>query len=163
MKILKHTVIVGAALFLMLGLPFFTSDYFAALMVGDGVDAVTSASVIIDQPSGNYVVLINLDRHQDGEKLAVWKDFFAGKEVSYIFEDIVCTVAKSDGNGLEMAESYQSRLPENQMKIRLEDGILMVSRAEYGKFDILIMSEEIADSYSASTLYDDENIAVIRI
>jgi len=56
-------------------------------------------------------------------------------------------VAEGDAKGLEMAQSFQSKLPENQMKIKEEEAVLVVSRAEEGKFDILLMSKDFADSY----------------
>jgi hypothetical protein len=56
-----------------------------------------------------------------------------------------------------------SRLPENQMKIKTEDGTLMLSKAEYGRFDIIIMSEEFASAYGAKTLYDNEKNVIIKI
>ena len=161
MNILKHVFIVAVSLFLMLGVPFLTSDYFKAIV--EGTDAVSSASVIIDQPSGDYVVLLNLDKHTDKENLAMWYDFFEGKEIDFIFEDIDCMTAKSDINGTTMAQSYRSRLPENQMKLNTIDGTLMLSRAEHGKFDIIVLSEELADFYTASTVYDRDNVAVLHV
>ncbi len=152
MKILKHIVVVLAALFVSLGIPFLTTGYFKTLISGDS-DAVTSASAAVEQPSGDYVVLINLDKHTNAENLAVWKTFFQGGEIDFIFEDLTCTVAANDKGGREMAESFQSRLPENQMKIKQEDGVLMISKAEYKKFDIIIMSAETADMLSAETVY----------
>ncbi len=161
MNILKHTLIVAVSLFLMLGVPFFTSDYFKRMV--EGTDAVSSASVIIDQPSGNYVVLLNLDKHTDQDNLAMWYDFFEGREIDFIFEDIDCMTAQSDINGTTMAQSYRSRLPENQMKLHTIDGTLMLSRAEYGKFDVIVLSEELADFYTASTVYDRDNVAVLHV
>ncbi|MBR1691735.1 MAG: hypothetical protein IJ711_03050 [Lachnospiraceae bacterium] len=165
MRILKHILIVITSLFLILGVPFLRSDYFAAQIGGSDADAVSSASLILEQPSGAYVVLINRQRHTDTEKLETWIDFFEGREVSYIFEDISCIVAKGDVQGLEMARSFQSRLPEHQMTVRQEDGILLLSKAEAGKYDIIIMSKEAADAYDARTLYrntDTEFLTVER-
>ncbi len=161
MNILKHTLIVAVSLLLMLGVPFFTSDYFKRMV--EGTDAVSSASVIIDQPSGDYVVLLNLDKHTDEENLAMWYDFFEGREIDFIFEDIYCMTAQSDINGTTMAQSYRSRLPENQMQLNTIDGTLMLSRAEYGKFDVIVLSEELADFYTASTVYDMDNVAVLHV
>ena len=66
-------------------------------------------------------------------------------------------------NGLTMAQNFQSRLPENQMIISTEDGTLMISKAEYNKFDVIVMSQEIADFYSADTLLENDNIDVITV
>jgi len=81
------------------------------------------------------------------KKLDEWIKFFSGEETDIIFEDIACSVADGDSLGLEMAKSFQSKLPENQMKIKEEEAILTVSRAEEGKFDVLLMSKEFAQSY----------------
>ena len=50
-------------------------------------DAVSSASVIVDKPSGAYLVFINLERHTDAEALEIWRDFFAGKEIDLIITE----------------------------------------------------------------------------
>ena len=162
MKVIRHIVIIIVALLVILGIPFSRTSYFAQLR-NPGADAEASASIIIDQPSGEYVVLINEDRHTNAENLAIWKDFFAGKEIPFLFEDIVCTVGSIDGGGLGMAQSYQSRLPENQMQIRQEDITLLLSKAEYKRFDIIVLSKEFADMFGASTLYDKEGIYTIMV
>ena len=155
---IKHILFIAAGAFLILGLPFLGSDYFKNMT--DGVDAVSGASLIIDKPSGEYVVLINRDFHKNEENLALWHHFFRGEEVSYIFEDISCSVAAGDAGGQEMARSFQSRLPENQMRIRSEDATLLLSRADHGKFDVIVLSKEFAEGYSADTAYRD-NVDVI--
>ena len=128
---------------------------------GNGADAVSSATgLILDKPSGNYVVLLNTDKHKNTSD--EWMEFFNGKSVM-IMEDISCMVADGDSGGLEFAKSLQSRLPENQMRIRSENGIMMVSKAEYSGFDVIIMSQELADAYTASTVYGREDIEVITI
>ena len=162
MKVIRHIVIIIVALLMILGIPFTRTSYFAQLRSGNP-DAAATASVIIDQPSGEYVVLINEDLHTNADNLAIWKDFFAGKEIPFLFEDIVCTVGSIDGGGLGMAQSYQSRLPENQMKIRQEDITLMLSKAEYKRFDIIVMSKEFAEMFGASTLYEKEGIHAIMV
>ena len=158
---LLHIAADAAVLFAALGVPFLTSDYGRAKL--SGTDAVSSASVTVAQPSGDYVVLLNLTKHTDKEALAMWYDFFAGEEIGLLFEDIDCAVARSDPNGKTMAESYRARLPENQMSLRLEDGTLLLSKAENGKFDVIVMSAEIADFYHAETLYDKQEIAVLYV
>ncbi len=163
MKILRHMTVIAVSLLILLGLPFFTSDYFRSLLSGNTIDAVSSATVTLDQPSGNYVVLINRDRRSDSETLHQWTDFFSGKETGIIFEDIRCGVIRYDTSGLEMAASYQSQLPENQMKIDTEDAMFLLSKAGCGRFDIIVMSEEAAESYSAFTLYENENTEVIKV
>ena len=163
MKTLKHLFIVAVVLFLIVGVPFMMTDYWRGLLSSDEADAVSSPSVVIDKPSGNYIVLINTRLHKDKEKLNQWIDFFSGKETDIIFEDIACTVAEGDAMGIEMADSFRSKLPENQMKIKKEEAVLVVSRAEEGKFDVLLMSKEFANSYKLKEknrdYIDDINIS----
>lgn len=162
MKIVKHGIVILTALLLILGIPFFTSAWFRGHISGE-TDTLSGATVILDTPSGNFVVLINTDRHPDPEALETWKRFFAGEEISLLFEDVVCGVCRGDAAGLEMARSYQSRLPEHQMELRLEDPVLLLSKAEYGKFDILILSQEMADSMQASTVSEHENVTTVIV
>lgn len=166
MKGIRHILwIMGfLAVFLVIPCFLFTSiPTLVASRLAGNVDGISGSSIVLDAPSGHYVILINTDRHTDEETLELWLDFFEGKEIPIIFEDISCVVAQQDAPGLEMAIACQSRLPENQMTIRQEDGLMMVSKAEEGGFDIIILSEEIADVYSASTLYEKENVRVVTI
>ena len=158
MKVIRHAGVVIAALLLLAGVPVCRTGYFQNRL--SGVDAVSSATIIIDQPSGAYVVLINRDRHPDAEKLATWETFFSGEEIGFLFEDISCTVADSDAAGLELAKSFQSRLPENQMSVRLEDITLMLSKAQYGRFDVILMSREI---YEASGAADEKRESYVDL
>ena len=89
--------------------------------------------------------------HPDAENLAKWKQFFRGEDMGFLFEDISCSVAKGDVGALDLARSFQSQLPENQMSVRPEEATLLFSRADAGKFDILIVSQEFADIYHAQS------------
>ncbi|MBF1007224.1 MAG: hypothetical protein HXK79_08910, partial [Lachnospiraceae bacterium] len=55
-KILNHLLIVTGALFIMVGVPLMMTDYWRGLLSSDEADAVSSPSVVIDKPSGNYIV-----------------------------------------------------------------------------------------------------------
>ena len=57
---------------------------------------------------------------------------------------------------MELAESYRSQLPENQMTVRSDDVTLLFSKADAGKFDIIVASKEIADEFKLQTAYGDE-------
>ena len=153
MRVLRHIAVTAAALFLLLGVPFLNSDYFRCMR--SGADAVTSASVAVDKPSGEYVVFINRSLHTNAENLAAWEAFFADGEdegLYNVFEDLSCTVADMDPAGQEMARSYQSMLPENQMRVRCENVMLMLSKAENGRFDVIVMSKETADMFEAQRI-----------
>jgi galactitol-specific phosphotransferase system IIB component len=121
-------------------------------MIKGTVDTVSSASVIIDQPSGNYIVLINQTLHTNQDNLNTWVRFFSGEEISYLFEDISCSVASGDSGALTMAQSFQSRLPEKQMSVQTENATLLMSRADCGKYDIIILSKEFAETYDMTTV-----------
>lgn len=157
-NVLKHIVIVVTGVFLIVGLPFLCTDYFRAWASGD-VDAITSATVVLDKPSGNYVVFINAAMHTDEDALEDWLTFFSGGDILYIWEDVSCSVASGDTAGIEMAQSLQSQLPENQMTILQENPTLLASRMDNGKYDIVVMSQEFADSYGVeATATDDTHI-----
>lgn len=153
---LRHTLISFIMLSCLLGIPYFI------LRDDTGVDTVTSASVVIEQPSGAYVVLINTDRHTDEENLKTWKQFFSGGEIGFLFEDIGCMVPLSDTAGLELAKSFQSRLPENQMTLKTEDPTLLFSKAEYGNFDIVLLSNEAYLAYGAESIAKLPFVDVIK-
>lgn len=117
---------------------------------GNDADAVSQASVVIpDQPSGEYLVLINAERHED--TLDEWEAFFTGDELAVIFEDISVLTARGDTPGEQMAERYMAQLPENQMTMRSEDATLLVSKVEAGYFDVAVFSAEMAASLSLDT------------
>jgi hypothetical protein len=151
--------IVLAGVFILLIVPFFTTDYFKNLLKND-TDAVSSASVIIDKPSGEYLVFINRLMHTNEENLNTWIRFFDGGEISYLFEDISCSVISTDTGAFKMAQSFQSRLPEKQMSIQTEDASLLMSRADFGKYDIIIISKEFADAYDAMTAETDNTVLI---
>jgi hypothetical protein len=160
-NLIKHAGIVLAGVLLLLGVPFFTTDAFRNLLQGE-TDAVASASVLIEQPSGEYLVFINRNMHPDEENLNTWVQFFSGEEISYLFEDISCSVISADTSARTMAQSFQSRLPEKQMRIQTEDGSFLMSRADQGKYDIMILSKEFADAYDVSTA-EGEMTTVIHL
>lgn len=165
LNFLKHTGIIAAAIVLFVALPLWCTGFFGKLISGSP-DAVSSASVVLDQPSGNYVVLINRKFHPDEDTLNDWIHFFSSSdeedELAVIFEDIACSVASMDAEGVEMANSLRSQLPENQMKVTQEDASLLLSRADEGLFDVIIMSKEFADGYHAETAYKS-NVEVVEL
>ena len=134
---------------------------------GDSPDAVSSAtaqSVSAKDMEGKWVVLMNRELHDKSGTTADWKKFFTFSEnVPLIMEDITCKVSEHDPSGLETAKKYQARLPENQMKIVQEAGTMLVSKAELMRFDVIILSEAAANSYSAQTLYGRNDILTIKM
>ena len=130
----------------------------------DAVSSATAKPVSAGDMSGKYIVFINRELHDKAGTTGDWEKFFSfSDDVPLIMEDITCKVAQFDSEGLDTARKYQARLPENQMIIEQEAGVMLLSKAELGRFDVMIMSEAAAKSYSAQTLYDKENILTIKM
>ena len=160
--ILRWLMRVGV-LVLILGIPFTALGGFSLIQSG-GVDAVSSATSYAFNPndvSGEYVVLINDERHSD--TIDVWTAFFQGENIPVVLDDISCMICKGDEGAKSYAEICQARLPENQMKIKSENSLLLMSKGEYGKFDIIILSKEIADMYAANSISKNNNITTVNI
>ena len=51
----------------------------------------------------------------------------------------------------------------SQMTIREEPGVMLLSKAELGHFDVIILSEAAANAYAAQTLYDRAEVLTIRM
>ena len=143
-----HLLADAAVLGAVLGFPFLT---------GSRPDAISGATAVIDAPSGEFVVLLNRDALTED---AFWEKFFSGQEVDFCFEDIACQVPGNDAAALEMARSFQSRLSEHQMTIRQEDATLLLSKADHGKFEVLLLSKEFAVQSHAETAVSQGIIAL---
>lgn len=161
MKALKHILAVLAALFVTLGVPTLCYVDVPALLSGNA-DAVTHASTYMpDTPSGKYFVLLN--KSTQGDYIEQWREFFTEGDAGIIWSDLSCAVIDGDVNAKQLAERYQARLPENQMTIRSENGLLLASKAEYGIFDAIAVSAEMAESYGMESLFDRSGIECITI
>ncbi|MBQ9483802.1 MAG: hypothetical protein IJU82_06385, partial [Ruminiclostridium sp.] len=108
-RVIKHIAVCLAGTALLTVLPFALAGGFE--LFSEGEDAVSSASVVIDKPSGSYIVLINRDRHRNESDLAAWHEFFSGGEFTIIFDDIECVTLAGDTGALTLAQSFMSRLP----------------------------------------------------
>ncbi|MBR6400665.1 MAG: hypothetical protein IKS17_05525 [Firmicutes bacterium] len=122
-----------------------------------GPDALTSATVkdtgervTLSGVSGNYTVIVNKDRVPESIL-----GYFSGREKRPVAE-IVCHIPKGDQKAREFALQMTDKAVE-------EDPMLLLSKAEYGEFDILILSKKTADKYTAKSLYDKEFTAVLEI
>lgn len=162
MRIVAHIACVVALLAVFLGVPVWLGSVDVTALFSGDVDLVSSATTIQDAPSGTYTIYLNRNLHEDDEVRALWLDFLAGKDVPLIMEDASCVAVAGDASGVEMANSLASRLPANQMKVRTEDGVLALSKAEAGRFDMLVMSDEAAASLGASTLEDLDFVEVVH-
>ncbi len=161
MKILKHILVVLAALFLALGVPTLCYVDVPALLSGNA-DAVTHASTYLpDTPSGEYIVLVN-EKTQAGY-VDQWREFFTEGDAGVIMSDISCMVIEGDVTAKQLAERFQARLPENQMTISQENGLLLASRAESGVFDSIVVSAEMAESYKMQDIFARDGVVCINV
>ena len=162
-NIIHQIVFFIISIFIIFTLPFlYTKSFWVGLCNKDEIDEITSASVVIEKPEGEYVVLINDKIHVDKDNLKEWLKFFSGEEITYIFEDISCSIARGDQGAIDMSDSFKSKLPENQMNNYIENPTLLVSRIESGKFDIVIMSKEFI-SLNNLRLPDKQGTQIIEI
>ena len=77
--------------------------------------------------------------------------------------DVDCRVAQSDTSAMQLARRYQLRLPENQMQLKAENGLLLISKAEVGLFDAIVMSKEMAERYQVATLSQQPDILFFSV
>ncbi len=122
-------------------------------------DAVSQATMTLpDQPSGDFVVFINSSLHKD--TIDDWTRFF-NDEYAVIFDDISCITAAGDISGQQLAGRFQAQLPENQMKIRSEDAVLLASKLDAGLIDVAVFSKEMADALELNSVHSE--IVLINI
>lgn len=130
----------------------------------DAVSGATAQSISAEDMNGKWVVVINRELHDKTGTTADWEKFFSFDEnVPLIMEDIVCKVAQADAEGIDVARQYQARLPENQMVIREEPAVMLLSKAELDRFDVMILSEAAANAYSAQTLFNRSDALTIHM
>lgn len=145
LKLLGHAAGTLLAVFLLAVLPICTHFDLLGAQAAGPADATTGASLQLpDQPSGNFIVLINTRLHED--TLEDWEAFFRDEDFTVIFEDVHCLAAEGDITGLQLAQRFQAQLPENQMTVRTENPTLLVSKAEAGAVDVAVFSQEMADA-----------------
>lgn len=162
MRALSHIACIGALLLAFFGVPCWLGGVNVAALLPGAADLVSSATTIQEAPSGHYTIFVNTDLHTDAEVLELWKHFLAGEDVPLIMEDVTCVTATGDAAGIEMAQSLASRLPANQMRVYTEDGVLVMSKAEVGRFDIMVLSDEMAKSLDTSKLEANPRVEVVH-
>ena len=162
MRIGKHILYIALGLFLCLGIPALRCADIAGILSGTAKDAVSSATMVInDAPSGEYLVLVNEKYHP--LSMEEWEKFFTEQPVGVILEDLCCYVPEGDSNGQKLAERCQARLAENQMHLQAMDGLLLVSRAEHGLFDVIVLSAEAAEAWDYRKAAAGPGIRVIAV
>ncbi len=159
---MKHIFFIFISLFLIIGIPAVFFGDWSSVFSNGGVDAVSGASLDVpDSPSGDFYIFMNRARHHE---LAEWRDFFEERPVGVIFEDLSCRVLAADVTGVQLAERYQARLAENQMKLRPESNrLLFAAKTENGYFDVVIVSKEISDACGLEKVFSDKDIMVISV
>ncbi len=157
---LGHRLFVLALLGLLVGLP--CAAHTEMFRRSSDTDAVSGATMKLpEQPSGEFVILINESLHQD--TLSDWEQFFSGEDLPVIFDDISCLTAEGDNSGIMLARRLQAQLPENQMRLRSENPILLVSKAEAGLIDVAVFSKEMADALKLKSPERMKGITVITV
>ncbi|MBR1811066.1 MAG: hypothetical protein IJ766_05380 [Clostridia bacterium] len=165
MNILKVWGMRIGVLLVILGVPFLSLGGASAFRT-DGVDAVTGASTFAfnpDEVSGEYVIYINHTYHEKRDTVGLWTAFFSGENVPVIMDDISCLVASNDPAGMEYAQICQARLPENQMRIKSVNALLLLSKADYGAFDVIILSKPLVDAYAAASVSENQYITTVYV
>ncbi|MBR1534130.1 MAG: hypothetical protein IJ639_07185, partial [Ruminococcus sp.] len=66
-------------------------------------------------------------------------------------------------SGMEMAQGLQSRLPENQMEIKVVSSAMLAEKARHGVFDVIVLSDEAIEQLGAKDLLSDPDIDVLNI
>ena len=161
-RLAAHIGAVLLALLVTLGIPALAYIDFSTVLGGSDADAVSRASMELpEQPSGNFVVLLNREKHHGTAE--DWATFFSGGETDVIMDDVACLAAQGDAAGIQLAERFQARLAENQMTVRQIDPTLLASRADAGVYDVIIVSAEMADAITLSTAYGRTKTAVITV
>ena len=144
-KILPRLLAELVALSLLLGGP--AARLLGWSLSGD-VDAVTSASLTPEAPSGRYVVLINRSRHPD--TLEQWEAFFREEDYGVLLEDAGCLTIEGDAGGMQLAERYEARLVKDQLQTHADNGVLVASRLEAGAYDLAVFSVEAGELWGIS-------------
>ncbi|MBR1937882.1 MAG: hypothetical protein IJ836_02870 [Spirochaetales bacterium] len=159
-----HILIVPTLLMLILVVPFIKVSGILKSRSDLVNDAVSSASLALpDQPSGVYFVIMNRDLH--GKNMKEWKSFFSDDEFAVIFDDVSCLVAFSDNDAFTLSQRYQAQLPENQMRVREMNPVLLASKVENGIVDMAVFSEGMASALKLDLerIIEMERLEIIRI
>ncbi|MBQ9058221.1 MAG: hypothetical protein IJ125_03435 [Atopobiaceae bacterium] len=161
MNVLIHIASLVVSLVLFVGVPLAMTGQLGQLTAATP-DVVSSATHMIDAPSGNYVIFLNAQRHTDPDVRQRWMSFLKGQDTELIMEDLSCVTCSGDPSAHDLALSLQSRLAENQMTVRVENPMLALSKAEHGYFDVLVLSSEAAEQYNAETVENLDFVEVVR-
>ena len=157
MKVLGHILAVSLSLFLLLGLPLL--HFWSAGRLAISPDAVSSATIDLpDTPSGEYVVYVNRQKHPG--TLDQWRAFFSEEDYGVLLEDVHCLIVDGDATGDQLARRYQARLVKDQMTLRRENGVLVASRLDSGRYDLVILSAEMAEVWKMTAPESAETLLI---
>ena len=159
LKILKHIGFVLLTLFLFVGIPLLVQR--DNLIKLGTVDATAGGSIDLSEyeSSGSFVILINETSFSDRLKTRLVSYFDGSDRDSSIFitkkdiltgdEKIKLTVINGDSAGITMGQYYQGAIANGAaITLDSETGILVVSKAEKGMLDLVVMSEAMAEAFS---------------
>lgn len=142
----RHTLIVLAGVFLLLGLPFMCTEFFRDSVLGSGRDAISSASLYVEPKSGDYILFVNRRFHSSDEGLDSILDEGKGSRIEVSFGDVGAHALVEEKGG----------------RVAVSDPILMLSRMNHGRFDSVLMSREFY-SLTDGFLFPDEDTSRIDI
>ena len=147
MRIGRHIIVVAAALLLLLGLP---------------LAVLRNTAQQSDGGSGEFVVLINRELHPDDKEIGKLEKLFADGQADGLDTDgIKFAVSPEDAAGLAFAERLLK--PDDTAALTGDDTALMLSKAENGLFDVIVMSKELADSSKAETVAKKTNAEMLCV
>ena len=150
----KITVLLFSVLVLVLAANISTGN----ISLKKGPDALTSATVknkgetaTVSGVNGNFTVLINNEKAPEGTV-----DFFTCKRKDAP-DGLKCRIAHNDKKAAEFMGymgigNYSSG-----------DALMLISAAEYKRFDVIVLSKKTADTYTAKSLYDKNYVTAVEI
>lgn len=165
-RVLLNVCIVLVVLALLIGVPFTQSALFQQLTADQAAAPDPSAEAPdaeASSASGEFLVFINCDFHADEAQLAAWQAFFAGEKGSVPSETASLSVAEGDAAAYAQAQAYQSQLPKDQLAVRQEGPITLLSKAEGGCFDMLLMSREMADVFHGENVLNYQGASMFVV
>ena len=172
LKILKHTLIVASLLFLFIGIPFLVKA--DNLMNLGTIDAKASASIDLSQynSKGEFTIIINKNSFSEKltNRLISYFDgtdrdssiFITKKDILSNNDKIKMTVINKDIDGINMAKYYQGAIANGAaITLDSDEGIIVVSKLELGKLDLVCMSDAYQKVFNINENID--NLIVLHV
>ena len=160
---LAHVACVLVLVLLCLAAGAWTSGFDLSLLKYQGVVEEGVATSGAGESGQSYVVFLNTRAHPDADERAGWVALFSGDDASRVTGAATCLTAAGDVDARNLALRLAGRLEAGQLSVRVDDAMLIVSKAEVGRFDILAMTAGVAEALDVSVLEADPSVEVVRI